>query len=201
MSNSKYKDLVTSSDFLENAFSYNKNEISQTIETEDGFVLISINDIQDAHIKDLDIVKPEIIKIWTENEKSAIAQEIVNDIVADLDNGETLADIATRFNIKLKTTPPLKKGESFAGLNTLQTTEAYQTPINEYKLLSNSGTTMIVTPTKIINTTKAVSKKQQEDINLRMQKETEQNLASELIDSYAKDLDVRVKYRLLGLEE
>ena len=64
-----------------------------------------------------------------------------------------------------------------------------------------SGTTMIVTPTKIINTTKAVSKKQQEDINLRMQKETEQNLASELIDSYAKDMDVRVKYRLLGLED
>lgn len=201
LSNSKFKDLVTSSDFLENAFSYNQNEISQTVETEDGFVLLSVNNIQDAHIKDLDIVKPEIIKIWTENEKSAIAQEIVNDVVADLDNGENLADIANRFNIKLKTTSPLKRGESFAGLNTIQTTEAYQTPLNEYKLLTNAGSTIIVTPTKVINTTKAVSKKQKDDINLRMQKETEQNLASELIDAYAKDMDVRVKYRLLGLED
>jgi peptidyl-prolyl cis-trans isomerase D len=201
LSNSKFKDLVTSSDFLENAFSYNQNEISQTVETEDGFVLLSVNNIQDAHIKDLDIVKPEIIKIWTENEKSAIAQEIVNDVVADLDNGENLVDIANRFNIKLKTTSPLKRGESFAGLNTIQTTEAYQTPLNEYKLLTNAGSTIIVTPTKVINTTKAVSKKQKDDINLRMQKETEQNLASELIDAYAKDMDVRVKYRLLGLED
>jgi peptidyl-prolyl cis-trans isomerase D len=201
LSNSKFKDLVTSSDFIENAFSYNQNEISQTVETEDGFVLLSVNNIQDAHIKDLDIVKPEIIKIWTENEKSAIAQEIVNDVVADLDNGENLADIANRFNIKLKTTSPLKRGESFAGLNTIQTTEAYQTPLNEYKLLTNAGSTIIVTPTKVINTTKAVSKKQKDDINLRMQKETEQNLASELIDAYAKDMDVRVKYRLLGLED
>ena len=201
LSNSKFKDLVTSSDFLENAFSYNQNEISQTVETEDGFVLLSVNNIQDAHIKDLDIVKPEIIKIWTENEKSAIAQEIVNDVVADLDNGENLADIANRFNIKLKTTSPLKRGESFAGLNTIQTAEAYQTPLNEYKLLTNAGSTIIVTPTKVINTTKAVSKKQKDDINLRMQKETEQNLASELIDAYAKDMDVRVKYRLLGLED
>jgi hypothetical protein len=201
LSNSKFKDLVTSSDFIENAFSYNQNEISQTVETEDGFVLLSVNNIQDAHIKDLDIVKPEIIKIWTENEKSAIAQEIVNDVVADLDNGENLADIANRFNIKLKTTSPLKRGESFAGINTIQTTEAYQTPLNEYKLLTNAGSTIIVTPTKVINTTKAVSKKQKDDINLRMQKETEQNLASELIDAYAKDMDVRVKYRLLGLED
>lgn len=201
LSNSKFKDLVTSSDFLENAFSYNQNEISQTVETEDGFVLLSVNNIQDAHIKDLDIVKHEIIKIWTENEKSAIAQEIVNDVVADLDNGENLADIANRFNIKLKTTSPLKRGESFAGLNTIQTTEAYQTPLNEYKLLTNAGSTIIVTPTKVINTTKAVSKKQKDDINLRMQKETEQNLANELIDAYAKDMDVRVKYRLLGLED
>ncbi len=201
LSNSKFKDLVASSDFLESAFSYNQNEISQTIETEDGFVLTSVDNIQDAHIKDLDIVKPEIIKIWTENEKSAIAQEIVNDVVTDLDNGETLADIATRFKLKLKTTTPLKRGESFAKLNAIQTVEAYQTPLNEYKLLTNGSSTIVVTPTKIINTNKTISKKQQDDINFRMQKETEQNLANELIDSYAKDMDVRVKYKLLGLED
>lgn len=201
LSNNKFKDLVTSSDFLENAFSYNQNEISQVIETEDGFVLTSVNKIKDAHIKDLDVVKPEIIKIWTENEKSAIAQEIVNDVIADLDNGENLVDIATRFNLKLKTTLPLKRGESFANLNPIQTVEAYQTALNEYKLLNNGNSTIIITPTKVINTNKTISKNQQEDINIRMQKETEQNLANELIDSYAKDMDVRVKYRLLGLED
>ena len=29
----------------------------------------------------------------------------------------------------------------------------------------------------------------------------QQNTAAELIDAYAKDMDVRIKYKLLGLED
>lgn len=201
LSNKKYADLITSSDFIEAAFSYNQGEISQVIETEDGFVLTSVSNINEAHIKELDLVKPEIIKIWTENEKSAIAQEIINDVVADLDNGENLADIANRFNLKLLTTTPLKRNETFANLNSLQLTEAYQTPINEYRLLSSNGTTTIVTPIKVINKTISNNKKQLENINANMQQTLEQDLSNELINNYSKDMDVRVKYRLMGLEE
>ena len=201
LSNKKYADLITSSDFIEAAFSYNQGEISQVIETEDGFVLTSVSNINEAHIKELDLVKPEIIKIWTENEKSAIAQEIINDVVADLDNGENLADIANRFNLKLLTTTPLKRNETFANLNSLQLTEAYQTPINEYRLLSSNGTTTIITPIKVINKTISNNKKQLENINANMQQTLEQDLSNELINNYSKDMDVRVKYRLMGLEE
>lgn len=201
LSNKKYADLITSSDFIEAAFSYNQDEISQVIETEDGFVLTSVSNINEAHIKELDLVKPEIIKIWTENEKSAIAQEIINDVVADLDNGENLADIANRFNLKLLTTTPLKRNETFANLNSLQLTEAYQTPINEYRLLSSNGTTTIITPIKVINKTISNNKKQLENINANMQQTLEQDLSNELINNYSKDMDVRVKYRLMGLEE
>ena len=201
LSNKKYADLITSSDFIEAAFSYNQGEISQVIETEDGFVLTSVSNINEAHIKELDLVKPEIIKIWTENEKSAIAQDIINDVVADLDNGENLADIANRFNLKLLTTTPLKRNETFANLNSLQLTEAYQTPINEYRLLSSNGTTTIITPIKVINKTISNNKKQLENINANMQQTLEQDLSNELINNYSKDMDVRVKYRLMGLED
>lgn len=201
LSNKKYADLITSSDFIEAAFSYNQDEISQVIETEDGFVLTSVSNINEAHIKELDLVKSEIIKIWTENEKSAIAQEIVNDVIADLDNGENLADIANRFNLKLITTTPLKRGEAFANLNSLQLIEAYQTPINEYRLLSSNGTTTIITPTKVINKTISNNKKQLENINANMQQTLEQDLSAELINNYSKDMDVRIKYRLMGLED
>lgn len=200
VSNKKYAELISSGDFLEIAFSYNEKEVSQTIETEDGFVLAEVNHIEDAHIRDLDAVKPEIIKIWRENEKSAIAQEIINDVVADLDNGDSLADIASRFNLKLQTTQPLKRGETFAKLNSMQLSEAYQTPLNQYRLLSSGGITTIVTPVKVINHNQPTGKQQQETINANMQSEMEQDLAAELIDDYAKDMDVRVKYRLLGLE-
>ncbi len=200
LSGKNFSSLVASPDFLDAAFSYNEGEVSQTIETDDGFIFASVTGIEDAHIKDLASVRPEIIKIWTENEKSAIAQEIINDIVANLDNGDGLADIASRFNLKLTTTKPLKRGESFAKLNSAQLAEAYQTPLNEYKILSSGSTTTVVTPVRIINHLVSESQSQLDNINTEMRHELEESMASELIDSYAKDMDVRIKYRLLGLE-
>ncbi len=197
--NKKYADIVSSSDFIDTAFSYNENEITQTIETEDSFVLASVNKIDEAKIKELEQVRHEIVKIWAENEKSAIAQEVVNDIVANLDEGNSLSDIASRFNLKLNQTQPLKKGEAFAKLNSLQLNEVFQTPLNEYRLISGSGVTNIISPVKVIKA-KASTDQQLETINTAMQKDLEDNLASELIDDYAQDMDVRIKYKLLGLE-
>ena len=118
-----------------------------------------------------------------------------------MDNGESLKDIASRFKLNLITTKPLKRGEEFAKLNSAQLTEAYQTPIGEYRLLSSAGTTNIITPVKIINSGNASDKKQLEAINAKMQKALEQDLSNELINSYSKKMDVRVKYRLMGLDE
>jgi peptidyl-prolyl cis-trans isomerase D len=196
----KLKEILNSSDLIDTVFSYNENEVSQAIETEDGFIFAAVNKINDAHIKDLSVVRPEIIKIWTENEKSAIAQEIINDVLLNLDNGDSLSEIASRFNLKLKTTNPLKRGEEFGILNSIHTTEAYQIPDGDHKLFTISGNAMIVSPIKTINSSTEVTNKQLNDINKQMSKELEQNLSEELINSYAKDMDVRVKYRLLGLE-
>ena len=149
----------------------------------------------------MDEVKGEIEKIWTENEKSAIAQEIINDVIADLDNGENLKDIASRFKLNIKTTKPLKRGEEFANLNSAQLTEAYQTPTGEYRLLSSAGTTHIVTPIKVINNNSSASSKQLDAINKKMQKALEQDLSSELVNDYSQKMDVRVKYRLMGFDD
>ena len=200
LNNKTYADLVTSADFLDTAFSYNENEVSQTIETENGFVLAAVDRIEDARLKNIDEVKPEIIKIWTENEKSAIAQEIINDVVADLDSGESLADIAKRFNLRLKTTPPLKKGETFAKLNSAQAVEAFQTTTGGYTVLSSGGITTIVSPLRVINHDTEDNPQQLEAANTHMRKDLEQNAAAALINAYARTMDVRVKYRLLGLE-
>ena len=193
--------VIGSSDFVETAFSYNENEVSQTIETDDGFVFAEVRKIYDAHIKDLDVVKGDIIKIWTENEKSAIAQELVNDVIADLDNGEKFEDITNRFHLQLKTTKPVKRGESFAGLNSMQATEAYQTAVGGYRLLNASGINTVIMPIKVINSDAKADDQQLKEISEKMNKEMEQNLAEELINSYAQDMDVRIKYKLMGLED
>jgi len=193
--------IITDSDFIETVFSYNENEISQPIESENGFIFAEIKKINDAHIKKLSDVRSDIIKIWTENEKSAIAQEIVNDVLTDMEGGDSLADISVRFNLQMKTTSPIKRNETFAGLNAAQSDEAYHTALGSYKSLNSSGITTIVVPTKVINPEISNNAQQLKEANLKMNKELEQNLAEELINDYAKDMDVRIKYKLLGLED
>ncbi len=200
VSDKKYADFIKSNDFTETAFSYNKDEISQALETENGFVFASVTDINEAHIKDLSLVKPSIIKIWTENEKSAIAQEMLNDVIADLDNGETLSDISSRFKLSMKTTAPLKRNETFGKLNNAQYTEAYQAPTGEYRVLLSGGVSTIVIPVKVINNTSS-SNSDTKTINDKMQNILENDIHAELINKYSKDMDVRVKYRLLGLAD
>lgn len=197
----KLKEILNSSDLIDTVFSYNENEVSQAIETENGFIFATVNKINDAHIKDLSVVRPEIIKIWTENEKSAIAQEIINDVLLNLENGDSLSEIASRFNLNLKTTNPLNRGEEFGILNSIHTTEAYQIPDGAHKLFTISGNAMIVSPIKTINSSTEVTNKQLNEIDKQMSKELEQNLSEELLNSYAKDMDVRIKYKLMGLED
>ena len=200
LSNKKFANLVTSSDFIDLAFSYNENEVSQALETDDGFVIATVKKIEDAHAKNLDDVKPEIIKMWEENEKSAIAQEIVNDVVADLDNGDSLQDIAKRFKLNLNTTPLLKRGQAFASLNRTALADIYRLPLNQYDSVNVGGKTLIVMPIKVVNGAETKSNNDSVALNGEMGKEIEDNMTEELINSYAKDMDVRVKYRLLGLE-
>ena len=195
------QNIIEYSDFNETAFSYNEGEISQTIETDEGFIFSEVKKIHDAHIKDLAQVKDDITKIWIENEKSAIAQEVSNDVLTDMEGGDKLSDIASRFKLQLKTTAPVKRGENFAGLNSAQSAEAYQTPLGGYKSVNSSGTITIVAPIKVINANGKIDAEQQGDIATKMNKEMEQNLAEELINSYAKDMDVRIKYKLMGLED
>ena len=101
----------------------------------------------------------------------------------------------------LSTTQPLKRGKEFAKLNSAQLAEAYQTPVGEYRLLSSAGTTTIVTPVKVINNATNTNKKQLDTINAKMQKYLEQDLANELVNDYSKNMDVRVKYRLMGFDD
>ena len=79
--------------------------------------------------------------------------------------------------------------------------EIYQTPIGEYRLLSSTGITNIVTPIKVVNHTLNTNTKQLNEINKKMQTTLEQDLSNELINDYSKKMDIRVKYRLMGFDD
>lgn len=197
----QHKQLVTSSDFIETAFSYNEGEISQVMETENGFALLKVEKINEAKQKELAQVKSEIERMWADNEKSAIAQEIVNDVLHDLEDGDKFADIAKRFNLNVKTSAPVKNGEAIANLNQAQRAEIYHEPLGNPRVFAGSERIVIIVPSKVVRNKTNMSAEKIETLQAKTQSVLSQELANELTDAYGSDYKIRVKYKYLGLAD
>ena len=199
LSDNKMKPIATSSDMIDMAFSYNEGEISQVIELDDGIALLKVEHIYDTHPKPIAEVRPEIVKMWEENERSAIAQEITNDVLHDLENGDSIDEIASRFKLRLKTTAPLSRKQSFADLTDTEMNDLFLESQGVAKVFNNKGIELIALTDKIINPS---SELKTDDELLRQTKlEMSQEYANRLLSDFSSDYDVRVKYRLLGLAD
>ena len=152
-------------------------------------------------MKDLSVVRPIIEKMWKENERSAIAQEIVNDVSHDLEDGDSFVDVARRFELKLQTTSPLKKGQEFAGLPAYQLLEAYQEKLGQPKIFANDNKIIIVATKKVVRNANKLSKEKVEALRAKAQSDLTEEMSKELIDAYGSNYKVRVKYKYLGLTD
>ena len=197
----KFADLIKSSDFIDNSFSYNINEISQVFETNDGFAVLVVDNITESRRQTLNEVETQIIKLWEANEKEAIAQEIINDVTHDLENGDKIDEIAARFKLPLKTTKPLTRSESFAGISPLQMKELFKEALNVSKVLPTEDGQVLAINTKIINTNIKPSRGDIEATKLRAGNELSQNMAQQLINDYGNNYKINVDYRSIGLAD
>ena len=193
------KSIVSSVDFIDTAFSYNTGETSQVIEMDNGIAVLKIDEIYDSHPKDIKLVRNDIIKMWKSNERVAISQEITNDVVHDLENGDNINDIASRFKLKAQTTAPLTRQQSFAGISESDMKDLFLDRINTPHIINQNGKNIIIITDKIINPTNN-NKKDEASVN-----QTKQDLTKEYADTltsdFSSDYDVRIKYRLLGLAD
>lgn len=197
----EYKNLVAGSDFTDTAFSYNAGEVSQVIEGDNGFTIVEVNAVHDAHPLPLDDVKGKIETMWSNNEKNAIAQELVNDVIHDLENGDNIAEVAKRFNLAVKTTKPLKRTESFAGLTRTQMAELFQEGLGNPKLFTEDDVQLIAVPSEVLMSKATPSKEELEVLRSKAQADLSQAAANELINAYGSNYKVRVKYKYLGINE
>ena len=195
-----FADLMKNADFIDTVFSYNRGEISQVVETDDGYVFIEVKAVVDSRPQSMEEALPEIKKIWRENEKSAIAQEIVNDVMHDLENGDNIADVGRRFRLKIIATEPLSRSESFAGLAQAQMLELFNDANGTPKLIEENGKHIIAVADGQA-APRELSEADMEILERRLQLDLGQEAEDALIKSYGQDYDVRVKYRLLGLAD
>ena len=193
--------LAASTDFVDTAFSYNENELSQVFEADEGFVVMAVEKIVDSHPKALEEVRGEIEEMWAVSEKNAIAQEIINDVSHDLEEGSSMANIASRYQLNLKTTAPLSRNQSFAGLSETQMLELFQEPLGMPKVIENGDSKIIAVAEKVIRDNKAPTKEESALIKAKAKSDLTQEVVNALVDAYGSNYKVRVKYKYLGLAD
>lgn len=197
----KFKKLLASDDFIDTAFSYNVDEISQVIEEDDGFVVVRVDNIVDAHVKDIEDVKSEIVKMWEANEKEAIAQEIVNDVNHDLENGDKIEEVAKRFNLNLQSTKPLKRSETFAGLSPMQVKELFYEDVNVPHIVNIEDGQLIVVNSGIINSKQKIGKDELDVLKAKVKADMTQDAANQMVNAFGTDHKIKVDYKNAGLED
>ena len=195
-----YASLLKSNDFVDTAFSYNVDEVSQVVETDDGFMVLKVDAIRDTHPKTIDEVRGEIEALWEANERSAIAQEIVNDVMHDLETGEEIEKVAERNQLPLLKTGSLTRSKNFESIAPNVMLELFQETAGTPKLINNDGVQIVAVGTDVAPA-KEPSKDEVQQVARRTKMDLANDYAYALIEDFGSDYDVRVKYRLLGLAD
>ena len=197
----EFADLLKSSEFIDAVFSYAVGEISQTIETDDGLAVMRIDAVHESHVQDLDAVRPQIEQMWIENEKTAMAREKADDILRDVENGEDFVQTAHRYNLMVHKSQPITRNETFAGLTYKNVQDLFMLPLKEASETMLDKKHVVIVADEEYENSAPLSDSDQTIVKNRMQKSLAADLQKALLDAYAKDYNIKVKYDLMGIDE
>ncbi|MBR5154441.1 MAG: peptidylprolyl isomerase [Alphaproteobacteria bacterium] len=194
--------IVSSLDFNSMVYSYSLNEISSLEEFDDGVIVVEIKKIVDARLPNIEDVKDEIIAIWTVQEKNAIAKEIAENIVIDIEEGTDIVDAAKARNLETFRSEPISRNETFAGLSKFDINDLFLADYKTVKLYEKSGNNYVIAI--LAQTTNFTDELQENDL-LSIQERTKETIASDMarsmLDSYAETLKIDIDYRRAGFSE
>lgn len=89
-SGKKVEDKQITPDFLETVFSLQKDETSNLIENETGYSVVRVDEIKEPETKPFDVVKDEIVKVWTQQKQEEFADKQSKEIVEKLEKSQSV---------------------------------------------------------------------------------------------------------------
>lgn len=199
--NADIAELVKNKDVIDAAFSYNAGEVSQTIEGDDGLIVVEVEKIHESHIQPENEVTATITKLWQESEKVSITQELVDNINHDLEAGDTLSEVAGRYNLPVMKTMPITRGETFADLNFNDMKTLFSADKEEAKVLQHGDDYLIAETNEVYDDSSALSQEDKNFLKQALQAEMAQEMADALLHGYAKDYKVEVNYGRMGIND
>lgn len=194
-------EVLKNKDVIDAAFSYNAGEVSQTIEGDDGLIVVEVEKIHESHIQPENEVTAKITKLWQESEKVSITQELVDNINHDLEAGDTLSEVAVRYNLPVMKTMPITRGETFADLNFNDMKTLFSAGKEEAKVLQHGDDYLIAETNEVYDDSSALSQEDKNFLKQALQAEMAQEMADALLHGYAKDYKVEVNYGRMGIND
>ena len=180
--------------------SYNENEIGQTVETDDGIAVVMVNKINEAHKKPREDATEELNKAWMENEHAAITQETVDNVEHDLDSGEDLMTVASRYNLKIINSRPVTRNETIDKISFVEMKKLFAAPKNQPQILKIGDDYIVAETTNIYDDSDAITSAKKEELKDSIYKETVADMAEALLKDFARNYKIKVNYNRVGIE-
>ena len=203
-SNSRNVDVVnllSNRDVVDSIFSYNEGETSQAIEDDNGIVVVKIEKIIEQHVKPQDMVKEDIKKLWLDNEKASIMQEKIDNIEHDIESGDSLNEVASRYGLMIKRSMPIDRNETFAELGAAEISELFVLPKDETKIIKHGDDYVVAYTENIYDDSASLSEQDKSIITQSLYMESVSELSKALLKDFARDYKVEVNYKRMGISD
>ena len=196
------KDLSASLEFNDLIYSYGLDETTSAEEFDNGIMVAQITKITDAHMPEIEQVRDQIIALWTVQEKNALAKEIADNIVTDVEDGSELADAAKARDLEAFRSAPINRNETFANLSHMEINELFLAEQDTVKLFEHPDNSYIIArPFETINFEDELTEDSLKEVQTRAQTYWFSDMVQAALDSYANDFKIKIDYKKAGFEE
>lgn len=103
-------------DVLQAAFQTPQGQDTQLIEARGGtYFIVHVDSVTPSRVKTMDEVRPQLVELWKAEQQSGGARKRAELIVERIAQGKPLAEAVAEFNLKVETTPPVRRDGSGDG--------------------------------------------------------------------------------------
>ncbi|TNE40328.1 MAG: hypothetical protein EP348_02300 [Alphaproteobacteria bacterium] len=133
------EDLPNDPDFLKSVFTKEKGAEPEITEMQNGnYFAVVVTDIQPSALRPMADIQDEATKSWQENWRHEQIKKKANDLINELKDGKSLANIAKEQGVEVETSKPLKRNGQSTELSAAARSGLFGLKKGEYGAAENA---------------------------------------------------------------
>lgn len=193
--------LKNNKDAIDSAFTYNEGEITQAVEDDNGILLIRVEEILPTHQMPREEATARLKQIWYERELASVTQETADNVAHDLEQGDSFAQVAARYGLKVMKSMPISRNEKVADLTPNEMFSLFGADIDEVVTLPRGNDFLLIAATHAYDDSKSLSDADKVLLLQSLHAETSREMSEALLKDFASQYEIEVKTNRMGLGE